>query len=157
MRKSRIISFGKEKENTVKNFVDNIDWEPFHEHLQKLGFDTGLDVTTYLDAGQYRLHIRGTDNLVDKTGIMAPCFESVHLADFGTFLGQRVDYDDNLLQAALRRGEYDKGLEAFDAKFGPPYLSVNMDLRYVLMDSGTNGVHLFSAQYTQADGWLFDN
>lgn len=155
MRKVDSHFFGVEEENVVKNFVDNIDWKPFHEHLQELGFDTRLEVVTYLDAGKYRLRIRGIDDLTDKTGIMAPCFESVHLVDFGTFLSQSVDYDEDLYQAALKQGEYDKGWEAFDAVFGPIHLFVNIDLRYVLSHSGENGMRLFSAEYNTEDGWLF--
>lgn len=155
MRETATSYFYKGEEATVNSFMDDIDWEPFHQYLQQLGFDTALDVSTYTDYGKHRLHIRGTDNLVEKTGIMQPCFESVYLQDFGTFLFRTVDYDADLRLKAISEGDFDKTWEDFDGKFGPITLQVNMDFRFKQKGGGENGVRLFSAEYTHVDGWKF--
>lgn len=140
----------------VQRFVDGIDWTAFHEHLKELGFDTELEVVLSTDGGRCRLHIRGKDNLAAKTGIMAPCFKWVRLTDFGSFLSQRVDYDENLYNAAIENQEFDKTWADFDAKFGPITLDVNIHLRFEQKNGGRNGLDLFCANYTEETGWKFN-
>lgn len=155
MRETTTSYFYKGEEEKVQAFVNDIDWEPFHQYLQRLGFDTAIDVSLYTCYRQYHLHVRGTDNLVEKTGIMQPCFESVYLQDFGTFLFRTVDYDADLRLKAISEGDFDKTWEDFDGKFGPITLQVNMDFRFKQKGGGENGVRLFSAEYTHVDGWKF--
>ena len=147
--------FCKGDEDAVWRFINNIDWGAFHEHLRRLGFDTQLEVEPYTDGRTYRLHIRGRENLAAKTGIMQSCFESVYLQDFGTFLFQVVDYDEDLRYEAIVNGDFRKTWEDFDGHFGPMTLQVNINLQYKQKNSGENGVRLFCAEYTQLKGWEF--
>ena len=155
MRKSADRYFYENDADTVNRFIEAIDWAPFHLYLQQLGVETPLKTELYTDAGKYRLRIRGSRNLADKTGIMVPCFESVYVQDFGTFLFQPVDYDEDLRTAAIAAGEYGKTWEDFDGHFGPVTLQVNIDLRYRQKKGGENGLRLFCAEYVQDKGWEF--
>lgn len=139
----------------VQKFMDGIDWNPFHEHLKQFGFDTEIETSLYTDCGQYRLHVRGKENLANKTGIMAPCFNWVRLMDFGSFLYQSVDYNKDLYDQAMANHEYDKTWSDFDAKFGPITLEVHMHLRFEEKHGGQNSLSLFYAWYTEESGWDF--
>lgn len=139
----------------VQKFVDRIDWKPFHEHLKQFGFDTEIETSLDTDCGKYRVHVRGKENLADKTGIMATCFSWVRLMDFGSFLYQSVDYDKDLYDQAMANHEYDKTWTDFDAQFGPITLEVHMHLRFEEKHGGQNSLSLFYAQYTEESGWEF--
>lgn len=155
MRETITTYFYKGEEETVHAFVNNIDWEPFHKHLQQLGFDTAIDVSLSTDCEKYRLHIRGTDNLVEKTGIMRMSLEAVYLQDFGTFLFRTVNFDAALRLEAAANGEFGKTWEDFDGRFGPITLQTYMVLCCKQKRSGESRMNLFCAEYTHDNGWEF--
>lgn len=140
----------------LQNFLDAIDWAPFHQYLQqKFGFDTGLKTSIVVDDGRYKIRLVGTDNLVYRCGILAPCFRDVHIEDFGSAVGRNVDYDEGLFKKALKEGTWRGTWDDFDAKYGPIVFSVHIDFRYVMKDGGRNGLSLFDAIYSEQDGWTF--
>lgn len=149
--------FEKEEKNIVDQFVSNINWEPLHEHFQKLGFDTPLNISLGIDCCKhYTVYIRGTQNLVDRVGIMVPCLESVYLQDSRTCLYQEIDYEKDLRQAPIGNGELDERWADFDAVFGPIVLQINFDLCYTIKNGlGRYGFPLFWAEYKADEGWTF--
>lgn len=158
-RATRIAHFDKYDERDkaiVQKFMDNIDWAPFHQYLQQqFGFDTGLKTSIITDDGRFKIRLVGTDNLVDKCGVLAPCFRDVHIEDFGSNLSRSVDYDEELYKKAVREGRWDCTWDDFDAKFGPIVFGAHIDFRYEMKNGGRNGLSLFCAEYSERDGWKF--
>lgn len=148
---------GNEKdEEMVQKFLDSINWAPFHQYLQQqFGFDTGLKTSIITDDGQFKIRLIGTDNLVEKCGILTPCFRNVHIEDFGSTIGRNVDYDEQLYQKALKEGAWRATWDDFDAKYGPIVYGAHIDFRYEMEDGGRNGLSLFNMIYSEKDGWTF--
>lgn len=141
-----------------KAFFDTINWQPLKRFLAvQYGIHSDLDirfkVTTYGDAD---IAIRSKDDLKELCGILGCVLKSVHLELFTREFSQNIlSWDEEKLREFEVSRNYNWTYDDIDAVLGPKKLWGTFDLRYETVDGGSNGLHLFSATYSEDNGWEF--
>ena len=139
-------------------FFASIDWEPLKQFLVvQYGIKSELDIKLKEDAyGRADISIRSREGLKDLCGIMGRTLRDVRLEVFSReFTQELCSWNAQKLREYKAAENWSFDYDDIDAVWGPKQFWGSFDLMYETLYGGRNGLKLFSASYTENEGWSF--
>lgn len=140
----------------IKEKFDNLDLSPLEDKLsQIIGTKIKLVKEIKRSNNYTTMCIECKEDLKDYVGFLKNSFEKVIIKDFGVYLIQTIEYDDDLVKKLYEEGRYSE-IDNIPKTVLYENFRIAIDARYFLKYAGENGISVLRCCYNITENkWTF--